>query len=556
MSSPETHFSERLLRYFQDQGLADDLGGRRILAESRRHNHTFASALVNSGGITVQQIFEAVERLLDIPAIELSEIGADVTILDVIPAPKAMEFQVIPLFVVANSVVLAMSDPFDLAKIDQIEFLTGKQALPVYAMASDIKTHLPIYYGGSAAEESRSRSSASSLDVAKTDGLRPVVRLVNSILKSGIELDASDIHIEPRADSVQVRNRIDGLLVPSLIEIPEDLRGALTRRIKVLAGLDISEPRKPQDGKIAINFGERQVEIRVSTFPSLYGEKAVLRILNSEPRFGLDTLGLAPESLSCWKRLLVGDGLLLVTGPTGSGKTSTLYASLRYLRKPELNIVTLEDPIEYEIAGITQSQINTKAGFTFNKGLRSLLRQDPDVIMVGEIRDGETAALAVQAALTGHLVLATLHTRDSPGAVTRLVDLGVPPYLVAQTLRCVLAQRLVRLPCACRREGSTSSENCQRCAGTGYRGRFGVFEQLTVTSKLQELIVAGGSKDDLQTAARNQGFRTLRQNALALVESGVTDLDEVARALPSVAFGRALSAPPVPSPDDSPRGTV
>ncbi|MEM6795778.1 MAG: GspE/PulE family protein, partial [Acidobacteriota bacterium] len=343
---------------------------------------------------------------------------------------------------------------------------------------------------------------------------------------------------------VKVRHRIHGLLVASPVEIPVELRGSVIRRIKVLAGLDISEPRKPQDGKFTIRSGERKVELRVSTFPSLHGEKAVLRILNSEPRFGLDTLGLAPRPLECWKRLLKGDGLLLVTGPTGSGKTSTLYASLRYLKDPAVNIVTLEDPIEYEIAGITQSQINVKAGFTFKKGLRSLLRQDPDVIMVGEIRDGETAELAVQAALTGHLVLATLHTRDAVGAVTRLVDLGIPRYLVAQTLRCALAQRLLRTPCACRLE-SQPRRGCESCAGTGYRGRLGVFEQLTVTGTLQDLVASGASREDLLAAARLGNFRTLEENGLSLVESGVTDLEELTRVLPGLAFaGSAAGAEP------------
>ncbi|MEM1179771.1 MAG: GspE/PulE family protein [Acidobacteriota bacterium] len=557
MTSPEAHFSERFFQYLRSQGLGHELGVRRVLAETRQGQRNFVSALVEEELVTTQQVFEAMENLLNIPAIELCEIGADVSILDVVPGHKALEFQVIPLFLVANSLVLAMSDPFDLAKIDQVGFLTGKQVLPVFAMATDIATHLPIYYGGGARTDRRSRAAAGTLDVAEADGLRPVVRLVNSILRDAIEIDASDIHIEPLAEGVRVRNRVHGLLVPSQVEIPDGLRGALTRRIKILAGLDISEPRKPQDGKIAIKMGERSVEIRVSTFPSSHGEKAVLRILNSEPRFGLDTLGLSTESLGCWKRLLKGDGLLLVTGPTGSGKTSTLYASLRYLRHPELNIVTLEDPIEYEIAGITQSQVNPKAGFTFDKGLRSLLRQDPDVIMVGEIRDRETAALAVQAALTGHLVLATLHTRDSLGAVTRLVDLGIPRYLVAQTLRCVVAQRLLRIPCACRLGGAEVSPDCERCKGTGYRGRFGVFEQLNVTSRLQELIVDGASKSSLVAAAQSQGFKPLRQSALELVDTGATDIDEVARALPTVAYATALAPPPLPLeaiPDDERAG--
>jgi general secretion pathway protein E len=378
----------------------------------------------------------------------------------------------------------------------------------------------------------------------------PVVRLVNLLILEALDARASDVHVEAFADGLVVRYRIDGVLQPAPSP-PADLAPAIVSRLKIMADLDIAERRIPQDGRIRLTLQDRPVDVRVATAPTLHGESIVLRLLDrGRERRGLDAMGLDAPTLAALQEVLARPhGIVLATGPTGSGKTTTLYAAIEALRTGREKILTVEDPVEYELAGVPQVPVNEKVGVTFASALRALLRQDPDVLLVGEIRDPETAQIATQAALTGHLVLSTLHTNDAPGAITRLLDLGVPPYLVASTLEAVLAQRLVRVLCPdCRREGPLGTPDraalgaaaatlghvfepvgCPRCRETGYRGRRGVFELLVLDGALRELVQERASADQLRAAARAGGMRTLREDAVRLVADGVTSVAEARR---------------------------
>jgi type IV pilus assembly protein PilB len=483
-------------------------------------------------------------------------------VLSILPAAKAHELEAIPLFLIGNELTVVLSRPDDLTRLDTLGFITGRRILPVFALTGDIRHHLASCYGETISaldsemiEFETSTPEANEGELA-IDGNneegedRPIVRLVNLILASAITEGATDVHLEPQDGFMAVRLRIDGLLRPKPYQIPHSAQAAVISRIKILARIDISEKRIPQDGKVRISFQGRKIDIRVSTFPSVRGEKLVLRLLDKEKtNFQLDNIGMGDRLRREWVRLLgSSEGILLVTGPTGSGKSSTLFASLKHLSRPEINIVTLEDPVEYELAGVTQGQVQASSGFSFALGLRAILRQDPDVILVGEIRDLETAQIAVQAALTGHLVLATLHTNDAPSAVTRLVDLGVKPYLLASALRGVLAQRLVRRACPhCLIEAPLRADEeeilapwlargiefhegtgCRHCSDIGYRGRVGIYELLAVTPKLRSLI-GGGAADEAIAAAAPESYVRLWDDGLAKIAERTTTLRELAR---------------------------
>ncbi|MGP1345530.1 MAG: GspE/PulE family protein [Phycisphaerales bacterium] len=373
----------------------------------------------------------------------------------------------------------------------------------------------------------------SERDLLATSGRAPVVRLVNAILFDALRREASDVHIQPQHESVAIRYRIDGVLHEAR-RLPIEALAPLTSRVKVMGRMDIAERRLPQDGRATVTIGTREIDLRLSSLPTAQGERVVIRLLDKrrDDLFELPRLGMDPAIESRFKRLCgMSHGMALVTGPTGSGKTTTLYSVLRLVCTGELNVMTLEDPIEYELSGISQSQINTKKGVTFATGLRHILRQDPDVIMVGEIRDGETARIAVQSALTGHLVLSTLHTNSAAGAITRLRDLGVEGYLINASLLGVLAQRLVRRLCgACAGAGrSSDGQRCIHCLGSGFKGRVGLFELLTMDGALRELVAGDASLAALHQAARSAGMRTLRESGLALVDAGITTLEEVDR---------------------------
>jgi len=557
-----------------ERGLANSGEIRKALARQQAQGGHLGEILVAQGALGEDDLRSVLSELLGVPAIDLSVIAGDPFVLDRVPKERAFGLLVIALFEVENQLTVAMADPANLQKLDELRFLTGKEILPVLALSNDIADHLAEYYGeldpesGEAIIEFETPSGAMIDDSHDLEGAvaeSPVVRLVNLVISRAIQQEASDIHLEPQEGQMLVRYRIDGRLQLKSYKIPANAVPAVVSRIKILSQCDISEKRVPQDGKVRVVYHKRRVDVRVSTFPTIYGEKVVMRLLDKERQvFGLDNIGMSDTINVKWKSVLrKTDGIILVTGPTGSGKSSTLYATLRHLSQPEVNIVTLEDPVEYELAGISQGQVNARAGFTFASGLRSILRQDPDIILVGEIRDSETAQIAVQAALTGHLVLATLHTNDAPSTLTRLVDIGIPRYLVASSLLGVLAQRLVRRVCPkCTCEVDPTEEElaylgpwidsgapfvegagCKDCSGSGYRGRVGVHELLVIDNQLQRLISQGADDQTIIDAAASTGYRQLWWDGLHKVSEGVTTLRELSR---SITPGETT---PEPTPD-------
>ncbi len=535
---------------------------KKALILQQSQNKYLGEILVEMGAVSAEDLRAVLSEILDVPAVNLDRTYGDPFVLDIIPKDKAFELEVIPLFLVENQLTVALADPDNIAKIDELRFLTGKEILPVLALEGDIKRHLIEYYGEldpwseNTAIEFESLAgtpvdTSITLDEAVKD--RPLIRLVNLIIARAIQEQASDIHLEPQEGRMAVRYRIDGRLQPKPFNLPAAVTPAVISRIKILSQLDISEKRVPQDGKVRVRYKGRRVDIRTSTFPTLYGEKIVLRLLDKERQnYELTSIGMSDAILNQWRALLRHhQGILLVTGPTGSGKSSTLYATLRHLNQPDGNIVTLEDPVEYELPGINQGQVHEQAGFTFAKGLRSILRQDPDIILVGEIRDLETAQIAIQAALTGHLVLATLHTNDAPSAVVRLVDMGVPRFLLAASVIGILAQRLVRKVCQhCVTDAVPPPEEvdflrpwlergipfrtgrgCDACLGAGFRGRTGVHELVVIDRTIQSVISNGGSEDALLAAARKNGYRRMWWDGLEKVTAGITTLEELARSV-------------------------
>jgi type IV pilus assembly protein PilB len=484
--------------------------------------------------------------------------------LELVPRPLALRLGIVPLSTTERGIRVAMADPLDAGAVDDLQFRTGRRAEPVVATAAAIDRAQMEAYGEEAVRQVLSRltqanggaSPASGASASEKDGgidvLRhaseapPIIALVNLLLERAVDAGASDVHIEPRDGRLVVRARVDGVL-RSILELPAGSGPAVTSRIKIMAGLDIAVKRQPQDGRSAVAASGRQVELRVSTLPAADGEKVVIRLLDpGDGRRGLDTIGLGASLTAELEQALDREhGLFLVTGPTGSGKTTTLYAVLESRDRVGRNILTLEDPVECRVEGLTQVQVRPRAGLTFAAALRSVLRQDPDVIMVGEMRDRETAEVGLAAALTGHLVLSTLHTIDAPGAVSRLVEMGAARYLVAGGLVGVLAQRLVRRLCtACRTVAPAGGQGlvrlglpipthlpravgCTRCGGTGYRGRVGVFELLRVDAAIRELILQGAPTDAIREAAAAGGMTALPLDAWSKVEAGLTTLEEV-----------------------------
>jgi type IV pilus assembly protein PilB len=443
---------------------------------------------------------------------------------------------VLPLTTSQRTIHLAMADPLNLAILDDVQFQSGRRVEPVVASPRAVLDGIAEGYGRTIQtllddlpEEWKARREDEAQSLEEAARSAPVVRLVNHILDRAVEEEASDVHLEEQSGEVHVRYRLDGVL-RKVLGLPPGSQEAVLSRIKIMAGMDISVKRKPQDGGMALHHSGRELRLRVSTLPVRTGEKAVIRILDPEKAPpSLEALGLSGTDLSRLRGLLAGSqGVILAAGPTGSGKSSTLFAALAEMDREGQNLVTLEDPVEYRLSGANQVQVNPKAGLTFPAALRSILRQDPDVIMVGEIRDRETAEIAMAAAVTGHLVLSTIHTVDAPGAVTRLLDMGVPPYLLAGGLAGVLAQRLVRKACpSCRGRGGGE---CQACPD-GFKGRTGVFQLLTMTDALREEVNRGASTHRLRRLAREGGMASLKEDALRKVAEGVTSPHEVGRIL-------------------------
>ncbi len=540
---------------------------QRALEEQRRSNHQklLGEVLIELRICSEDQITEVLAEAYQVPYARVSPRIADPKVIDVLPKDFLEQHQVLPLFLVEGTLTVAVAEPANVFLLEEIERLSGHQVQVVAATSRDIRntlqTYLPqdkVFVIDDIIEEVKPEEFAlieqkqvqdlANLEQAAGDS--PVVKLVNYCIYNAVKEGASDIHIEPGENALRVRYRIDGRLVEKL-RPPHQMHAAVASRVKIMAGLDISERRLPQDGGIHVMMDKRPIDLRVSTMPGKYGEKVVIRIIdNDRASVNLEKLGFSYETLKQWKKLItLPNGIILVTGPTGSGKSTTLYACLQEINNDEVNICTVEDPIEYTIAGVNQFQVNEKAGFNFANALRSLLRQDPDIIMVGEIRDSETARIAVQASLTGHLVFSTLHTNDAPGAITRLVNIGIEPYLVAASLAGVLAQRLVRKLCQHCKEPYEPGVNerrqieklsgpieklyrptgCTRCRNLGYSGRIGIYELLVPTDEMFDLISRGAPLNELREAARRDGMKPLRVDGMEKVRAGITTLEEVYR---------------------------
>jgi type IV pilus assembly protein PilB len=553
------------------------------LQEALKHQQAnggrLGTSLVRLGFLSDEDITSILSRQYGVPSINLLDLQLDAAIVRLIPGETANKYNVIPVGRNGTTLTLAMADPTNVFAMDEIKFMTGLHVDPVVASEQSIRDAIGVHFksqgvNGTKAADLVSRAledlgtqqddlevvadaeeiDASSLE--RQSGEAPIIRLVNALLLSAIQKGASDIHIEPYEKEMRVRFRIDGVLQPVMAPALK-YRDPIISRVKIMARLDIAEKRLPQDGRVKARFNDRnrirEIDFRVSCLPTLFGEKVVLRLLDPEQlRLDMTRLGFRPDALAQFETAIRRPwGMVLVTGPTGSGKTNTLYSSLAQLNQPGVNIMTAEDPVEFNLQGVNQVQVKENIGLTFATVLRSFLRQDPNVILVGEIRDGETASIAVKAALTGHLVLSTLHTNDAPSTVSRLVNMGVEPFLVANSLNLVCAQRLVRRICEQCKEPVTLSEHrlieagftpgdaegaraakgrgCERCAGTGYRGRIGLFEVMPLTDTLKEMVIANVSAVELRRTAIGAGMLTLRQNGLRAVCDGVTTLEEVVR---------------------------
>ncbi|MBN1827239.1 MAG: type II/IV secretion system protein [Candidatus Eisenbacteria bacterium] len=529
------------------------------LKEQERTGGRIGEILVALGFTTEQEITSSLANQAGLEQVQLSEFEPNKEALALLDESFCRERSLLPLDVDANLFRVAMANSFDVLTVDEVSQLTGRAVEALAAPESEVLAALDRAFGVDvrksldALVEEAAKASRSSRhqEIHGIVSEQPVVRLVDAIIREAVRRGATDVHVEPEVRIVRTRNRIDGVLV-SAITLPLELRTAVTARIKLLADLDIAETRLPQDGKITAEVDRRQIMIRVSTLPTIHGENVVMRLLDkSKVVVGLEDLGFADQNLGAFSSAIQrASGIILVTGPTGSGKTTTLYAALKAINTMDRKIATLEDPVEYELPVVRQSQVNVQAGFTFAKGLRALLRQDPDVILVGEMRDAETVETALRAAMTGHLVLSTLHTNSAIGAIARLLDMGVEPFLLGSTLVAVVAQRLVRRLCVdCREpdpapdpillsalglsEGEATAlyraRGCKRCGGTGYRGRRAVAEVLTVTPAVGHALVAGGAAEAIGAAARREGMVSMLDEARRMVISGETSVAEALR---------------------------
>lgn len=528
-----------------------------------------SSVLTERGFVSEDAIAHALAEQLGVRFVDVSDAEIDYEAVRRVPLRLARRHTLVPLSATKERMVVAMADPTNLTAIDDVKAVTGIGRIEIRAAgAGAIETAIDRFYSADSAalqalgnlDESDVEVVAEYLDLEDEGTLErssqtaPIIRLVSAIIASSLKARATDVHIEPRSDSVSVRYRVDGLLT-EVMTLPKHVQLLVGSRIKIISGMDISERRRPQDGRRKFRVEGHEVDTRVSTMPTMWGEKIVIRLLHkAEDENSLTALGLEPEQhdlLSSY--LLAPQGLVIFTGPTGAGKTSTMYAGLSHVQDPSRNLVTLEDPVEFEIDEVNQVQVDHRAGITFARGLRSLLRQDPDVIMVGEIRDLETAQMVLQAASTGHLVMSSLHTRDAPSALTRLRDLGLEPFRIASSVSLVVAQRLVRVICdSCSVPENVEPERllklgldpadfgeanffrgqgCEACNHTGYLGRTGIFEMLPVSRSLREGLIAGADDHEARKMARSEGMTTMLENGLHKVLAGITSLEEVDRVL-------------------------
>jgi len=548
----------------KEKGLVSEEKFHEAYEEQKKTGDAIGSILVRMGAITSEQLCETIAEQYGLPTIHLSEIKIPQDLIKKVSPALARTHKIIPIKQERNTITLAVAQPLDLLTIDKLRLVLKARIAEVLVPEKDFEKAMAQYYAGEEQNLSSMIEEISDTDIkfvtrteqeATEEELAeeaPIVKLVNLLVLDAFRSRSSDIHIEPLEDKFRIRYRIDGVLheVPGP---PMRLKGPVISRVKLLAGMDISEKRMPQDGHITIDVGGKPVDLRASALPAFYGESVVLRILDkSSILIGLEELGFLPEERKSFERLIeIPNGVILVTGPTGSGKTTTLYSCLNTINRPDKKLVTVEDPVEYQLEGINQVQVKPQIGLTFAAGLRSILRQAPDVIMVGEIRDSETADIAITAALTGHLVFSTLHTNDAPGAVTRLIDMGMKPFLIASSVQAIMAQRLVRTICPkCKEpfhphlEGLKEirllekdlskvtfyhGKGCTECRHTGYKGRIGIFELLLVNDTIRELILEKASSARIKEKAMEMGMRTLRQDGLIKAMQGVTTISEVAR---------------------------
>ncbi len=520
-----------------DQGVISSKVWEQAVAQEKRTGEPIRKILISLGAVTEEDMVNFIARQMNVQRVELKNYLIDSKVVDCVPEELARKHLLVPILKIGNSLTCAMVDPLNIFAQDEVRMKTGLTVDPAIATESEVRKALDECYTvrgsmqeviESLDEQKLGVKEGEDIEIRKLQGIveePPVVKLVNMMIMEAVRGKASDIHVEPEEERLCIRFRIDGVLHEKEAP-PKHFQSAIISRIKVLADLDIAERRRPQDGRFQIKMEGRRIDIRVSSVPTLYGENVVMRLLDtSAALLGLSQMGFADEMMEKYKKLLKAPhGIILVTGPTGSGKTTTLYASLDMINSPQKNIITIEDPVEYHLAGIRQIQVNPQVELTFANGLRSILRQDPDIIMVGEIRDLETAEIAIQAALTGHLVFSTLHTNDACGAVTRLIDMGVEPFLISSSVIGIVAQRLVRILCH-----ECKSKGCAECFNTGYKGRTGIYELLVPDEEIRVLMAQKASVDEIRKVALKAGMKTLREDGLAKVKKGVTSQEEVFR---------------------------
>jgi type IV pilus assembly protein PilB len=529
------------------------------LDEQQRLGRSLGRVLVDLGMVTESQLVAALATQIGLPFVELTDYPVDGSAVASISAAVARRHAALPVGYDNGRLVVAMADPANVFAVDDIRSLTGREIRPVVATKADLLAAIDRFH--------RSDSELGELTTALDAGAQeedvasvrevvddaPIVRFVNLLINQAIQDRASDIHIEPAERDLRVRFRIDGVL-HEVMRSPKSITSGVTSRLKIMADIDIAERRIPQDGRLSVQVNGKKIDLRVATLPTVWGEKVVMRILdNSTAMLKLADLGFSDGNFARWQTSYVKPyGMLLVTGPTGSGKSTTLYATLNIVSRPEVNVITVEDPVEYRLPGINQVQANPKAGLTFARALRSILRSDPDIVLLGEIRDHETAQIAIEAALTGHLVLSTLHTNDAPSAVNRLIEMGIEPFLVGSALDCVLAQRLARRLCGkCKEPYEPTREDlvgyripwpesepvpllhrpvgCSACSKTGYKGRLALHEVMAVSEQIERLAVERASADAIGRVAREEGMTTLRADGIAKVLAGVTSVEEILR---------------------------
>lgn len=539
------------------------------LAIQKKTRERLGDVLINNGIITEQQLIEALQMQLGVDFVDLTAVSIPLELARFVPRSIAKKYCVVPVKLQKDELYVAMSDPLNFEAQEEVKSASHKQVVPMIATRRAVEQAIATLYGNEgtarAIEEMKREAGSNQADIVPVQMSKavdngaaeaPTIRFVNSVIERAITERASDIHLEPQEGEMVVRMRIDGVL-RRIFTVPANLQATVIARLKIMGGMNIAERKIPQDGRAMVTAKDKEIDLRISSIPTIYGEKIVLRLLDkSSGHINRKTIGLEGEDEKKYDRLLKNSsGVILIVGPTGSGKSTTMCAMIQELCSEQTNIMTLEDPVEYNIPGANQCQINEKTGMTFAAGLRSILRQDPDVISVGEIRDGETASIAVRAAITGHLVISTLHTNDAVSTISRLVDIGVEPYMISSALRGVVSQRLVRKICPQCRKAYTPTEEekrmvgiaenedvtfykgegCQECGRTGYRGRRGVFEILTLDAALRREVANNASSEELTKTALENGFVTMKDNCRRLVLEGVTTVAEAAKAINSAA---------------------